>query len=460
MKNRAWFLCLVCLACTGMAFALPQLTTPVPLPANFEGIVTIYPDNNNTQTVRRYWIVPNTGRLVRDPNGKLEFGLVHSGVSSFDPDGINALITATVQPYVDDKTLQAAKDAVQKQAQSEGAQSVTFSFVAPTQSTVRMLIGGQFVDWNGKDMTVINGGSVDAGIPFQHKITDSFDVRCLTQAGGPDAANLGAVWTMKFLGVGDQVHFKVTANVKDVYNHFLLHMKASGWFVSGDFKTEWQSLQSDGVVHLQIFSGTKADVDEYHPEEIVKSLLEQVSNRTGFFAQRLKASGLPDSPGGGGILGWGAGASGGFEHYDETETLTVEVDAAYTREQEIAFGFNFAADSNDLANYVKNVTDSSKPFPTDQDFKAQKQQNAACRTANLKALDQLLADGTISSAQHEKYVDQAIQLGCHVDYTSVAQEFRPGVKGLERKNLVPLVDMLDFATVEHARRPNAQPEPK
>src|SRR5262249_55497079 len=152
------------------------------------------------------WIVPSTARIVKNADGKLAFGLVHSGVSSFDPDGINALLTVTVQPYVDAASLTKAKKLVERR--TPGA---TFSYVNPNEMTCRLLIGGQFVDWDGKQRTVVNGGTVEAGIPFQFKVTNSFDVRALSQAGGPDANTLGAQFTMKYRGIGKRIHFKVTA---------------------------------------------------------------------------------------------------------------------------------------------------------------------------------------------------------------------------------------------------------
>src|SRR6187401_1845020 len=85
-----------------IANALPKLEEPVPLPADFDDIVTIYPDNGQA---KQYWIVPSTARIVRKPDGKLSFGLVHSGISSYDPDGLSALLTVTFQPYIDQASL-------------------------------------------------------------------------------------------------------------------------------------------------------------------------------------------------------------------------------------------------------------------------------------------------------------------------------------------------------------------
>src|SRR6185369_3094808 len=71
------------------SLGLPKLNAPVELPSTFDGVITVYADSENTNQVRRYWLIPSTARIVRRQDGKLAFGLVHSGVSSFDRDGIN-----------------------------------------------------------------------------------------------------------------------------------------------------------------------------------------------------------------------------------------------------------------------------------------------------------------------------------------------------------------------------------
>lgn len=395
----------------------PQLNTPVELPANFEGIITIYPDNLNTAEVRRYWLIPSTARIVRNPGGKLAFGLVHSGISSFDPDGINALLNVTVQPYVDDKTLNQAKTLVEKKALDEGAKTVSFNFVSPTETSARLLVGGQFVDMLGKEQTVVKGGSVEAGIPFQVKVTKSFDVRCLAQAGGEEGATFGALYTMKFQGVGNPVKFTITASFEETYKHFAARVKASGWFglAKADVKTEWQELKKQPFVKLKIDSGTEEDIEKFHARDLFNKLLDQVTNQTGLFARVLKPSGLPDAPGGGGIFGWGLSVGGGYEAYTDRTDFVVSVDAQYTREQEIAFGMNFPTGGAELKGYVKNITDTTKPWPTSDDFKKQAAQQKQCIQNNVKTLKQWRDDGTISQQLYDELIKDAITKGCHVN---------------------------------------------
>lgn len=400
-------------------FALPQLERPYPLPANFSGVITVYPDNDNTTAVRRYWIIPSLARICRKQNGKLAFGLVHSGVSSFDVDGINALLDASFQPYVDDKTLNEAKKLIETEAKKDGATSVSFNFVVPTETTIQMLVGGQFFDWNGNTKTVVKGGSVEACIPFQVKVKDSFDVRALTQAGGPDAATFGALFTMKFRGVGNRFHATVTAKFEETYKHLSARVKASGWFglVNADLKYEWQELLKSGAVTYKIWEGTEDQLKQFNLQFIFETLFKAMTERTGAFAQQLKPGGLPDAPGGGGFWGFSLSAGGGFEQYTDKTDIVVDVDAQFTREQELVFGMNFPSGGAELVNYVKNLTDTGKPFPTADDFKQQKAQHQVCRTNNLAALKKLHDEGTIDDQTYRELVAKAIERGCYVDYT-------------------------------------------
>jgi hypothetical protein len=280
--------------------ALPMIEEPVPLPAAFTGVVTIMPDSHNTATHRSYWLVPSVARIVRNQDQKLSFGLVHSGISGFDPDGINALLNITVQPYVDEATLAEAKRLVEEQARANGAEEVGFRFVAPTEMTAQILVGGQFYDCNGQDKATIAGGSIEAGIPFQVNINKSFDVRALSQAGGDDASTIGALFTMRYNGVGNRCHFFVTANVKEIFEHWKAQVSGTAWWglVRANAAAEWQNLQTNGLAKLTVVQCEETTLAKYDPNKILDGLMEQVSNRTGFFAKRLQASGLPDAPGG------------------------------------------------------------------------------------------------------------------------------------------------------------------
>src|SRR4029079_11851673 len=118
-------------------------------------------------------------------------------------------------------------------------------------------------------------------------------------------------------------------------------------------------------------------------------------------------SGLPDAPGGGGFLGWSISAGGGFERTTDTTTILIERDTRFTYEKELAFGMNFASVSADLKPYVKNLTDTQKPFPTSADFMAIAEQHKKCRAANIAALKKLKDDHVINEEQFARYVDSA-----------------------------------------------------
>jgi len=437
-----------------IANALPKLEEPVPLPADFDDIVTIYPDNGQA---KQYWIVPSTARIVRKPDGKLSFGLVHSGISSYDPDGLSALLTVTFQPYIDQASLTKAKNLI-----TQNVPGATFSFVNPIETTCRLLIGGQYVDWNGQTKTVIAGGLVEAGIPIQFKTVENLDVRALSQSGGGDANTIGASFTMKYRGVGKKIHFKLTAKYEQTLTHFKAAASGSGWFglVKAKARTEWTDFKDKPFVNLEVIEGTQADVDnymeKYGAQKLLNTLLEQLANRTGMFARTVQPTNLPDAPGGGGIFGWGISAGGGFEKSTSTSDLVYEVSMSFTEEREIAFGMTFPSSSEDLKPYVKNLTDTNKPFPTGEDYKQISNQNAQCMTNNLVALKSLLDAGLLPQSVYLSLVSDAVTKGCHVKFqgvggdntfeTAVASDVDPRAPGtlLRAGSLVPPEMILDL----------------
>lgn len=435
--------------CLTRVSALPLLDRPYPLPADFDEVITIYPDHENTATKRFYWIVPSNARIFKNPvTNKLAFGLTHSGVSSFDPDGITVLLNVTMQPYIDPKALQNAKKLITEADAKDGAQSF-FNFIVPKESTARLLVGGQPYDWNFEKRTAVAGGAVEAGFPFQIKVDKSIDVRALTQAGGDDASTFGVQFTMKYLGIGDRIHATVTANFKEVYKHFKAVVQASGWFglVKGRASREWQTLRSSDLVKVTVHQGTQAQVDSILPKMIIDKLMTQLTERSGFFARQLKPSGLGnvEAPGGGGIWGWSVSGATAFESMDEERELKVEIDMQFTREQEIEFGMSFPSGGPELRSYVKNLTDTDKPYPTAEDFKKIKQQHQVCRSNNIKALNKLLANQSITKEQHAAWMKEAMEKGCIVDFTFSEDQMNLILKS--DKELRPMI--IEMLKVKH-----------
>ena len=427
------------------AYSLPMLDEPIPLPGDFDGIVTIYPDNHSTATVQNFWIIPSTARIVKNPDGKLAFGLVHSGVSAFDPDGISALVSSTFQPYVDSATLQKAKDLITTEVEAKGGKAY-FRFISPKETQAWLLIGGQLINWDRNDPDAkIMGGAVEAGIPYQIKIRKAIDVRSLAQAGGGDANTLGVMFKMKFEGLRSRCHFSVTAKFKETFEHFKARVSSSGWFgiTRASASTDIQSLTSSDALKIDLDQCTQETFDKYYPEKAVEGLMANLAARTGAFARVLKPSGIPDAPGGGGIFGWGLSAGGGFERYEEKRDLTFEYDLNFIKDQEIVFGMTFPSDGPQLSPYVKNLTDTGKPFPTSADYLAITKQHKACRTANLTALKKAKDDGYLTDDLFNKYVGLTYEKGCYVDYSIEALKKIYGVgdmkelKNNPKENVIP-----------------------
>lgn len=233
---------------------------------------------------------------------------------------------------------------------------------------------------------------------------------------------------MKFPGIGDRVHATVTAHFNQAYEHFKSVVKASGWFglAKASASSEWQNLKSNDWINVKVHQGRPGQVDSILSKMILDKLMDQLAQRTGFFARRLKPNGLGavEAPGGGGLWGWGFSAGGGFESVNETSDLVVDIDMQFTRDQEIVFGMSFPSTSAELKPYVKNLTDSKKPFPTSEDFKNISNEHKSCRKENLKALKELLADGSITKEQHTEWVGKAMNNGCAVDYSFSRSEVK------------------------------------
>jgi hypothetical protein len=209
------------------------------------------------------------------------------------------------------------------------------------------------------------------------------------------------------------------AKFTETYTHLLARVKASGWFglATADLKTEWQTLTKLPGISLVEKGCSDDQVQTYHLTDIFNNLFNAVNNRTGLFAKELKPSGLPDAPGGGGLFGWSVSVGGGFESYTDQTDFHIDLSLQDKQEKELVYGLNFPAGGKEMEAYVKNLTDSDKPFPSSADFLAQKAQHDACRKANVASLQSLLKSGTINQSLYDQLISNAIQQGCHVDYT-------------------------------------------
>jgi hypothetical protein len=418
---RAMCISGLALAAATAAHALPLLESPVPLPANFEGVITIYPDSDNSVQVRRYWLVPSTARIVRNAQtNQLEFGMVHSGLTvlpagRLDPDGVRGLLTLTVQPYVDNDTLNRAKQLIEQTARTEGATSVTFSFITPREMKGWLMVGGQPSDFWGMGGTLsAAGGTVEAGYVFQIRLQDRFDIRALTQAGGDAASTVGARFTMKFDGMTNPCRFTVRAKYQQLYEHYKAQVNASGWFglVRANASAEWKTLKENPFVTFENRGCSDTTIEKYYALKLIDSLLTQLAARSGQFAPVLKPSGLPDAPGGGGLFGWSFNAGGGYERVDEERDIEYSVNIQSRVEEEMAFGFSFPTASNVLKPHMKNLTDTAKPLPTSADIEQVAAANETCIAGRIAWLRQLHANGAISQDFFQKEVQRTVSTGC------------------------------------------------
>jgi hypothetical protein len=399
----------------GPASALPLLEQAYPLPASFDGVITIYPDSDNTPTVHRYWLVPNTARIKRkDHSTDLELGFSHGGLTRMETFGIKALLSVTIQPYVDDQTLQSAKKLITDADAKTGASS-SFNYIGPTSTTAYIMVGGHPGDFFGDSAKqTIAGGSVDAGIPFQVLLSDEFDVRTITQRGGDKASLVGARFKMAFDGLTDKCSFTITAHFDQVYEHFKQQVAASGWFglVGGNEAVEWQNLKSQPWVKFTQKACSDETLDRYYGREVLKSFLDQLTSKTGYFAPQLKPNGLPNAPGSPGIFGWSLSVGGGYEQTSETVDLSYSVDVQSRVSREIEFGMSFVVASDELKPYIKNISDTNKPIPTSDDIAAVAAQHEACSIKRQALLDQLYSKGAITQQFYQQQSALVFKNGC------------------------------------------------
>ncbi|HVL66348.1 MAG TPA: hypothetical protein VM364_03705 [Vicinamibacterales bacterium] len=423
MKRLNVVLVLLLAACSlpRSAYGLPLLESPVPLPASFDGVITIYPDSANTKEIRRYWLVPSTARIVRSSQSNLlEFGMVHSGLTltpngKLDPDGVRGLLTLTVQPYVDPKTMADAKRLIDETARKEGATSVTFSFVTPREMKGWLMVGGHPSDfWGSGGALAAAGGTIEAGYVFQISLKEGFDVRALTQAGGDAASTLGVRFSLRFTGMTNPCRFSVTAQFKELYEHFKASVSASGWFglARASAATEWQKLKGAAFVKFKNDGCNEQTIEKYHAMKLIDNLLTQLAQKTGQFAPAIRPKGLPNAPGGGGIFGWSFNASAGYEKVDEDREITYAVDIQTQVDDEITFGMSFPTAATELRPHLKNLTDSSKPLPTAADIEQVANANRHCVRDRIAWLRELYDLGAISKEFLQQEVQASVKKGC------------------------------------------------
>ena len=357
------------------ASAMPKIAEPVPLnPENLNALITIYPDDQNP---KQFWLVPNSVRIV-ERDGRLRFGLVHSGISGWDPDGIRALVTMTVQPYVDESTLKQARDSIKR-----NVPDATFSFVSPKRTEAYLLIRGTRVLVSGKPDGKAIGGTIDAGLPIQILVNQSFDVRSLAQAAGANrsADVLGVDYEMFIDASVPDVAFEVTADLVAVGDYVAERVSKSSWWglSRSTSVSDWKDFKEKAGVEVKIIRGTTEALEKYHLREIQESLLKQAADRTGMFQRTVPPPDqqLPVVNGGmiiphqwgWAVAGWGTGRGRWEAHTREERKLVYTVDASKTIEHSIEFGTTFDLGENSrLRDHVKNLTDTNKPWPSSDDF--------------------------------------------------------------------------------------------
>ena len=132
--------------------------TPIVSYPNFDAIVpfsgprfiTVFRSNDSTQHL--YFVLPNEIDFDRDGGGKLRFGLVHYGFTKRSKFGKGAIITVTFHPS-NDARLGEVTDEIRK-----GDSQALFSFAAPVESEIKILINDRFLD-NSSPQTLTSSGS-------------------------------------------------------------------------------------------------------------------------------------------------------------------------------------------------------------------------------------------------------------------------------------------------------------
>ena len=198
-------------------------------------------------------------------------------------------------------------------------------------------------------------------------------------------------------------------------------------------------------------------MERYGAQRLLNTLVEQLANRTGIFTRTVQPTNLPDAPGGGGIFGWGVSVGGGFEKSTSTTDLVYEVDLNLTEEREFTYGMTFPSSSTDLKPYIKNLTDTNRPFPTGEDYKKIAGQNAKCMTENLVALKALFDKGLLPESVYLDLVKDAVAKGCHVKYEAPdspsmkAMFAQPMINPKAPEGLTPQHLQLELKLLRHSR---------
>jgi hypothetical protein len=159
MRAQQWLRKIVGLSLISLGAQMTHAAASDPPLPNFDALVpfsqprfaTVFRSNDATQHL--YFVLPNFIDFGHDVNGKIQLGLVHYGFSKRSKFGKGAVLTVTFQPS-NDSRFSEVTDEVRK-----GDPQAVFSFAAPVESDMKVLINDRFLD-SSAPQNLTSSGSI------------------------------------------------------------------------------------------------------------------------------------------------------------------------------------------------------------------------------------------------------------------------------------------------------------
>ncbi|MDW9758567.1 hypothetical protein [Sinorhizobium meliloti] len=382
------------------AYALPELD--IQKSVVVDGVtVNFVPDSSDPNL---YYYRPDNLELSKDGAGNLRFGFHHWGITNTEPTrGTGGNITFTIQPSWNRDLI--AKATVElKKANPQAILAVipveksyfdvimANSFVSDaTYITPPPLLGsyeikyaqalkdmGIAVDKNNlgeQPKTVLESVSGAGGTESQAFTIDLNDLGgrlSVSTPGEKSQANyLGVRYRYLVKGVTPKFRAELKVNWKKTFEHFHASFGGGYWFWSASQVIDIQSMKQDGAIELTIVEGAVDEKSETLINSVFESLVNARINGTGMFAPQLKPSELGGGGGGGASgFGWSFNASSSFQKLTEEVNQTFIIDKQDITQRAFSVGASFGllCKPGNTSDYFVNLSQPSKPCPSDADI--------------------------------------------------------------------------------------------
>jgi len=369
-----------------------------------------------------FYFLPDDMVLAKDENGNLRFGFQHWGITRADPAGVGGNVVFTIRPSWDAELVAKATQELKKTNPNASLAPVPIAksyfdvIISNTfASDATYVTPPQLLD----DYTIKFSQTLkDLGItPDKNSLGDQAKNVLESVAGssgtGPQAftvplngvggrlsvetpdvnfANfIGTRYRFMVKGVTPKFRAELTVWWKKTYTHFQHQASGGFWFFRGSDAIDIQKMTQDGSIELKIVSGAVDDKSETLLNSIFEALVNARINGTGMFQPQLRPSALggggDGNPLGGFSFGWGFNTNNGFQYLEENLSQKFIIDKQDIQHRAYSIGVSFGRLCSANRSYFVNLSQPSRPCPSDNDIQNFLTRIDTCWTSHAQQIE-------------------------------------------------------------------------